>query len=381
MKMTGPEPDATNYKSDGHIAGLAAEASVTGVDLAALVTELGSEIAQPLTDALERVTTLATTGRIDRTGLTMLRMDIEAARRAGMVAQQLARLASGRVRPVPETLDLTQFLRDTLAQRSREFVLRDIELRQSLHPALVRVDGAYLFALLQALLDWSVTQANRRIDVKVEIQSWPLQARLVVRLALAPTDNETGSRRDTSAWRLVEVAARAMGLELQRQSLADELRVTVGFPQTVNELMEGVTAIEIDHGFAGSLNSKPLAGSHVLVVAARRELRAAVRDAIRHMGLMVDFTSSIDEAREFCDGGVPHAIIYESGLGGGRLATLRRELLDQVSALAFVAIGEDGRGYQTTTADGHPITIVGRDVLASALPAALIFELSRGIEA
>lgn len=381
MSMTGSEFDTTDRLPAQRHAAAAAGATRVGVDLAALVSELGAEIAQPLTAALERVNTLATTGRIDRTGLTLLRLEIESARRAGMVAQQLARLATGCVRPLPETLNLTQLVRDMLAQRSRELVLRDIELRQSLQPAQVRVDGAFLFAMLQALLDWAVAHALGRLDIKIEIQPWPLQARLVCRVSHAARDTDALASRDTTAWRLAELAAHLMGLDLRRHDMAGESRVTVDFPQTVNSLMEGVTAIELDDGFASSLNSKPLAGSHVLVVASRRELRAAIRDAIRHMGLMVDFTSSVDEAREFCAGGVPHAIVYEAGLGGGRFATLRRQLLAEVPALAFIAIGEDGRGYQTTAADGHPITLVGREVLASSLPAALVFELSRGIEA
>jgi hypothetical protein len=380
MDMTGPgfAPDDLDLA-----AGVGSRPRVavdTGLDLAALTGELGGEIAAPLTAALERINTLAATGRIDRSSLTALRLEVEGARRAAMIAQQLARLASGRVRQAPEPLNLTQHLRDALAQRSREFVARQIDLRQSLQPAQVVVDGTYLFSLVQALLDWSIGHSHRRLDIKLDVQPWPLQARLTCRLAHQSPDADALPPMDTMAWRLIEVAARSMGLELHRDDTANETRVTLAFPRTVNEQMEGVTAIELDEGFAQSINSKPLAGSHVLVLASRRELRAMIRDAIRPMGLMVDYTSTVDEAREFCQGGLPHAIVFESSIGGGRFDTLRRELLAEVPSLAFIAIGEDGHDYSTKDIDGHPVTRVGREAVMNALPAALIFELSRGLE-
>lgn len=377
MDMTRPEFDPGGLADSGSRPRAAVD---TSLDLAALTAELGGEVAGPLTAALERINALAATGRIDRSGLTALRLEVESARRAAMIAQQLGRLASGRVRQAPEPLNLTQHLRDALAQRSRELVARQVDLRQSLQPARVVVDGAFLFSLVQALLDWSIGHAHRRLDFKLEVQPWPLQARLTCRLMHDTPAADDQPPADTMAWRLVEVAARAMGLELRRDDTADETRVSLVFPRTVNEQMEGVTSIELDEGFAHSINSKPLAGSHVLVLASRRELRALIRDAIRPMGLMVDYTSTVDEAREFCQGGLPHAIVFESSIGGGRFDTLRRELLAEVPSLCFIAIGEDGHDYSTTDIDGHPVTRVGREAVLKALPAALIFELSRGLE-
>ena len=64
-----------------------------------LVSSVGREIAMPLTAALERIHALIGSGKIDRASLRALREEVEAARRAGMIAQQLARYASGRLRP------------------------------------------------------------------------------------------------------------------------------------------------------------------------------------------------------------------------------------------------------------------------------------------
>jgi DNA-binding response OmpR family regulator len=116
----------------------------------------------------------------------------------------------------------------------------------------------------------------------------------------------------------------------------------------------------------------------VLVVAARRELRQQVREAIRHMGLIVDFVPSVAEAAAFCDGGPPHAVVYEAALGGERLESLRRRIREQAPDAAFIEIAEEGDGFETSGADGAAAR-VGRDAIRTALPSALLHELTKAL--
>ena len=109
--------------------------------------------------------------------------------------------------------------------------------------------------------------------------------------------------------------------------------------------MEGVSTFELDQGFAPSTNSKPLAGSHLLVIASRREVRVQVRDAIKNMGLIVDMVASVDEASEFCKEGLPHAVIFEGILSGEKLTALRAELTSEVPEFPFVEIIEQGSDF------------------------------------
>jgi DNA-binding NtrC family response regulator len=85
-----------------------------------------------------------------------------------------------------------------------------------------------------------------------------------------------------------------------------------------------------------------MVGRHVLVVAARRATRNGVRGALRTMGLMLDFVASVDEAREFCEHGIPHAIVYEAALAGDRFRRLRATWSAAAPQLAFVEITEHG---------------------------------------
>src|SRR5471030_799876 len=153
-----------------------------------IIGQIGTEVGLPLSSALERVTVLATIGKIDRAGLRQLREEIERARRAGMIGQQLARFASGRIRQSPEQVSVTQMLRDVLVQRGREAAARQIEISQALKPAEVVVDATLLHALLQAVVDWGLDLAKSNIEFKLDVKAWPPYARLSCRFAHAPPD-------------------------------------------------------------------------------------------------------------------------------------------------------------------------------------------------
>lgn len=333
-----------------------------------------------MTSALERINAFATTGRIDRSGLRALRDELEHARRIGLSAQQISRFASGRVRQNPERLNLTQTLRDALAQRSRETASRGIDLRQELKPAEVIIDASMCSALLQALLDWSFAHARSHIEFRIDIKAWPEHARLGCRFAHIPADElptqaaQAVDRLDTVPWQLLRRLAQTLGLVLEREDTPGTAQLTLEFPRTVSE---GMALLELDEPGNTGPNSQPMVGRHVLVIASRRETRNAVRDTLRSMGLMVDYVASIDEAREFCGAGLPHAILFEAALAGENFRKLRAEWSQEVPTLAFIEISEQGRELEVLDIGGQRTSRVGRDVIASALPSALMFELSK----
>lgn len=352
-----------------------------------VVGEMSAEIAGPLTAALERVQTLATTGRIDRSSLRMLGDEIQRAREISMSGQQIARLASGRLRQHHERLALTETLKDVLTQRSRETQARGITIKQVLRPAEVVVDASLLFSLLNTLLTWSMEHARSHIEFRIDIKTWPTHARLATRFAYRPADRHLDADEDASAraaldamtWRLVEQTAWTMGLVIERELNGHEVHLTIEFPRTIHDQIEGVSAIELDQGFSPSLHSKPLAGSQVLVIASRRDVRVQIRDAIRNMGLIVDFVNSVDEAREFCRGGLPHAVIVESVLRGDRFDDLRNEIDSEGADVVFIEIIEEGHTFEISGFGTHSMARVGRDAILDSLPSALMFELARTV--
>ncbi len=348
-----------------------------------LAAQIGREVGGPLSAALERVIQLTTTGRIDRAGLRALRAEIERARRAGIVAQQLARYASKRLRQSHERLNLASTLQSVLTHRSREVGSRGIKVRQSTRPIEVLVDPALLFGLLNALLDWALEWAHASIDFGVDTRNWPAHGCVLCGFTHEPAPagvagaDEEGPRLDSLNWHLLAQGAAATGLLLQRQVEGNRVSVTIEFPRTINESMAGVTAIDMDAGFSASLNSKPLAGSHVLIVAARRESRVAVRSAIADMGLVLDFVGSVDEAIGFCKEALPHAIVFEAALRGERLDQLADEIRAEVPGFAFIEIAEEGEAFEVSGFNGQSYARVGRDGLVQSLPSAIVFELSK----
>jgi len=352
-----------------------------------LVSQLGAEIAAPLTAALERIHVLTATGKIDRAGLRALRDEVEQARQVGMIGQQLTRFASGRVRQSHEVLQLEEVMQSVLALRARETQARGIALKPQLKSARVVVDGSLLFSLLNTMLDWALANAHAHIDFTIDFKTWPVHARLTCRFAHRPADmgddlsvtTPTPPRLDSLSWRLIEQTAWTMGLVVERRDVAGITTLVLEFPKTASEEMEGLSAAEIDDASTQSGNSKALAGSHVLVVASRREMRVMIRDALRNMSMLVDFVGSVDEAVSFCKEGLPHAIIVESIQRGGRFTSFRQEILDEVPDFVFIEILEQGSTFEMSGTNGATMARIGRDVVASSLPAALMFELSRSL--
>jgi CheY-like chemotaxis protein len=361
------------------------------VDPQALVAQLGSEVAAYLSSALERVTTLTATGKIDRAGLRALRDEIDRARRAGIMGQQVVRLSNGRVQQANERLDLTSLLREALRQRGREIDARGIEVRQEFAAAEVMSDTTLLFSLLQTTLDWSFEHAVSRIDLSLAIQAWPAHACLTVAYAFmqpdevdaapgrAPQAEET--RLSTMSWRLLQQTAGVLGLLVQRKDLPGKTELKLEFPQTLAPRLSALHKAEAEVQETQAHNSQPLAGRHVMVLASRREVRNVVRAALRPMGLMVDFVTSVEEAQQLCADGLPHAVVYEAAIAGEHFERLRNEMLAEVPTLVFVRIAEQGKAFEVLNLGGRQFASVGRDAIMAALPEALTFELSRAEEA
>ena len=351
-----------------------------------LVAQIGAEIAAPLTAALERINTLTSTGKIDRAGLRLLRDEVEAARQIGMIGQQLTRFASGRLRQSHERMQLADVLNGVIAHRSRETTARGIVVKPSLKPAEVIVDASLLFSVLNSTVDWALANAQSEIDFTIDIKTWPSHARLTCLFAHRPVDALTDGPAataprglDSLTWRLIEQTAWTMGLIVERRDEAHLTTLTLEFPRTVSNEIEGVSALDLNDGFAPSTNSQPLAGSHVLVIASRREMRVLIRDALRNMSLIIDFVNSVPEAVAFCSEGLPHAVIIESIQAGERFAHFREEITKEVPDFVFIEIIEEGSTFEMSGFDGGTsMARVGREVLASSLPSALMFELSKG---
>ena len=357
------------------------------LDPQALITQLGSEVATLLSSALERVAVLNTTGRIDRDNLAALHAEIDLARRAGIMGQQVVRLSQGDVPLSHERLDLAALLREALRQRSREIDTQGIEVQQEFTGALVMSDATLLFSLLQTMLDWAFEHAVSRIDIKLEVKNRPAHAVLTLKFAHQPAhtiDNAVMPMADaqtpelnTMSWRLLQQTAAVLGLMLDRDDPLGKTELQLEFPETLAPRIKPSGTTDFQEAVSPTLSLNLLAGSHVLVLAARREVRNVVREALRPLSLVLDFAGTVDEVQAQCAEAMPDAVVYEASLGGQRFERVRSELLAVSPRLAFVQIAEQGKAVQVLNQGGRQFTSVGRDAIIESLPEALNFELAR----
>ncbi len=350
-----------------------------------LLGQVGRELAEPLTSVLDRVITLTTTGRIDRHGLRALREDVERARHAGMLCQQMSRLASGRIRQTHERVHLTHTVQSVLAHRARELQARGLVISQSMLPVEVLVDASMLFALLNHLADWWLEAAHGQLDLRIDMRNtWPVQARLSCSFAAhapdvpPPGEDVMLTRASTLRWHLLEQTARSMGLVCTRQVRGHLMSVELEFPATVTSIIGDTLSTDDSQGFEDSINSRPLTGSHVLVVAGRKDLRQQVRESLKDMGLVLDVCHSVKDAVAFCKGGLPHAIVFESALRSPLLDRLIAHIRAEVPEFVFVELLPEGRTFDISSLQASGMARVGGEGLAHALPSALVYELSRG---
>ncbi|WAC74541.1 hypothetical protein OU995_07450 [Roseateles sp. SL47] len=372
-----------------------------------IVQQLGAEIAGPLSHALERIQELIATGQIDRQGLRALRESVAQAREAGMVTQQLSRLASGRLRLSRERVHLTQVMRGVLAQRSRETQARGIQVRQMLQPIEIMADGSLLFSLLNAVMDWALANTHSSLEMRLDLTPWPTKARLVCRFAhrsldlgSAPTVtlSDTPESLNSLTWRLIEQTALTMGALPLREDEAGITLLTLEFPHIVSEetrapvpagaASQQAPAPPVPPSSAPPMerddqlpahNSKPLAGCHLLIVTPRKELRQQIQDAVRHMGLIIDSVGSMNEALAFCEEGLPHGIAFEQSLHGPDFDRLHADVTAEVPSFSFIEVRDGEQQTQLSTATPDRLARISRTNLGDALPSVLLFELSKAI--
>ena len=377
--------------------------------MAEVVARIAAEVSGPLTAALDRVVSLAASGHIDRAGLQSLRAEIDGARQAGLRGQQIARFAAASMHQSVERIDLSRLLRDVLTAQAMRACAGAMGSRQTLGAAEVMGDLSLVHAVLQAAVDWSTELRLSSVDWRLDLQPWPVRARVQCRFAHRAADRvasdaaegaigaigvtgvmgvmgvmgavgavgAVGARLtqlDTLEWLLLQYTAQRAGVIVRRDDGPSHTTLVLEFTHTVNDTLEGASAVDLaESGAATSL----MTGSQVLVLAARRDARTQVRAAMHGYELVVDYVPSVAAARQYCEDGVPQVLLFESSFNSDALRMLCDRLEDQAPGMAFIEIVPTGHGCEMGGSSGHCITRVGADGLRQMLASVMLLELAR----
>lgn len=350
-----------------------------GQDPRLLAGQLGREIASPLASALERVIGLTNTGKIRRASLTALRDEIEQALRAGTAAQELCQLMHQTTRQRAERIDLAAALRQALLRLKGPQVPDEIHIRGSVAAPQATVDAALAERLITAVAQWALYRGESASRWTVEAGRMHTEAHLSCTVTLRGDERGEDSRA-TMDWRLIEMLSQTAGTRLIRRDEVGTASLTIEFPRTASvNSIEGMLVEELDPEEAVALYAKTVAGTSLLIVAGRRETREIVQEAVKPLGLISDYARSVEEAREFCDSGLPHAIVYEPTVRGVPFEPLRIRLLAQDHPIALVEIHDEERDGNILN-EIRPRPRARRQALARDLPSLLMNELSRTLQ-
>jgi len=351
-----------------------------------VVARIGAEVSAPLTAALDRVVSLASTGRIDRHGLQALRSEIDGARRVGLRGQQIARLASGEVRQSVERLDLPQSLRAVLDGQAVHGNGQAIAAPAAPTRAEVLCDASLLHALLDAAAAWSGALARAHVEWRIDVKPWPVRARVICRFSHLPADRAAAAagradpprpatELDTLDWLLLRYTAHMAGVLVQRQDNPSHVQLTLEFLNTVNGTLEGAAAVDLVASADGGAQS--VAGCQVLVLAAQRSTRQRVREAVQGQDMLIDHVSTVADAVQYCLDGAPQVLLFESGFQSDALGTLLSQLDQTVPGVVLIEVLPIGQDCEMSTAGTNPVTRLGVDALRNMLVPVMVLELGR----
>lgn len=349
-----------------------------GPSLVDVLARLAAEVSGPLTEALERVNQITSTGRVDRQGLAQLNRAIEDARRAGMMGQRIARMASGLAQPGIERVDLGGLLQGALDELTARAAPGAPGHRIKAARAQVMGDASLLHAVVEAAASWAQALAHGHIDWTLETDPWPPTASLHCRFNLAsPRSEDTPpvDARDSLNWLMLGHATQLAGVAVSHSSLGQRQLLTLKFRHLANQASDGEAISDHEALLDSRAGTRALlTGCQVLVLSTQREWRQRVRDALRGQEVFVDHVSTLRAAEHYCDDGTPQVLVYEPAFDGDGLRRLRQRLCQQSQPAALVELVPESHECQ---ASGRTV-LLGTEALASSLAPALVMALARG---
>jgi hypothetical protein len=355
-----------------------------------LVATLSEQAVESSNLILRALDFMVGAGRMRRAEAKALSDALYRMRDTSLRAQQITRLASGRIRQARDRVELAELIGDLLDSRREEFAAANASVHSVLSPVDVLLDPPVAVSLVNNVVDWGLS-FSKQVTLTLETPVWPAPAKLLVRVATPPTSaapapgqhtgawgtKERGRRlNDGLHWMLLRQMAASANLTVTRSGAEGAAILTIEFPKTFLS-SDGLSSVELfgeESPGAGSLLN-----AWVLVIAGDDRLRTAAADTLRHAGIGVKSVSSLAEARVLAASGKPNALVVQTDVMTADFSAFKSEVMGQGGSCPVVEITERPPSFLSSGFQGFEVAKVGRDQVKKDLGPTVLFELAKAV--
>ena len=356
-----------------------------------LVATLSEQAVESSNLILRALDFMVGAGRMRRAEAKALSDALYRMRDTSLRAQQITRLASGRIRQTRERVELAELIRDLLDSRREEFTAANVDVQGVLKPVDVLLDPPVAVSLVNNVIDWGLT-FSKQVTLTLETPVWPAPARLMVRVATPPRSpaptapgqhtgtwgtKERGRRlNDGLHWMLLRQMAASANLAVARSGAEGATILTIEFPKTFLS-SEGISSVELFE--EDSPGATSLLNAWVLVIASDAKLRVAALEALKRAGIGAKGAESIAEARVVTASNKPHTLVVASAMMGPDFTVFKGEVMDRDGSCPIVEITERPPSFHNSGFQGFEVAKVGREQLNKELGPTVLFELAKAV--
>ncbi|MEP6876367.1 MAG: response regulator [Burkholderiales bacterium] len=364
MSFDARHPDAAGHAIDPAQLGLHVAAANLRPDL---LHKVGETFAVALSRLQAQWTADATPTRWRSALAEVARLE-----RLGVQIQEIAHVLAGEGHWVTERVDLAAAARQTANMWSAKAQLAGVQLSTPQGTFDVDINPAIVGQLLELGLEHAL-HIGQRVELRCSFEGSPPcpTLSLTIHRTHAHVANGAANDIDDLQWLLFATLARAGGLAPQRQTVGDQVVITVAL----------AAGLETETLSAALLPATPVAvGCRVLLVDPQEVSRIQSRRLLHDVGMIVDAAASIEQARHGLDGAPNHHLpdVLLTGFAADDSAC--SEFIDTLRAmqprLRVVELVDDDNAFAFSVPGSDLPARVGRHTLARTLVAAISQELA-----
>ena len=355
-----------------------------------LVATLSEQAVESSNLILRALDFMVGAGRMRRAEAKALSDALYRMRDTSLRAQQITRLASGRIRQARDRVELAELISDLLESRREEFSAANVEVHTVLKPVDVLLDPPVAVSLVNNVVDWALS-FSKHVTLTLETPVWPAPARLLVRVVTPPRapapvpgqhtgtwgTKERGRRlNDGLHWMLLKQMALSANLSVVRSGVEGAAILTIEFPKTFLSA-EGLSSVELLG--EDSPGATSLLNAWALVIASDPKLRASALETLKHAGIGAKGAESVAQARLVAAREKPNTLVVASSMMGPDFTLFKGEVAGQDGTCPVVEITEQPPSFHSSGFRGLEVAKVGREQLKKDLAPAVLFELAKAV--